>query len=495
MRLAHNDTECTDGLERARSEARSSFGDDRVFIEKFIEQPRHIEIQIIADTEGNTLYLGERECSIQRRHQKIIEEAPSVFIDTDTRKAMGEQAVALAKAVDYQSAGTVEFIVDANKNFYFLEMNTRLQVEHPVTEMITGLDLVELMIRIAAGERLKLTQDDVTLHGWAMETRVYAEDPSRHFLPSTGRLIRYQPPVRNNNVRVDSGVYEGGEVPVHYDPLIAKLIAYGSTRAESIKHMLRALDEYFIRGIEHNIAFLGALVVHPRFQAGKLTTNFIQEEYPDGFHAADLNAEKRSIFVAAAGVVDHCYHERASKISGQTPRARASNHSTGRVVVINREYFNAVIDPVEHGYDVTFDGKIYRVITDWKIGLPLFKADINGTEVCVQVERRGINYRLVHAGVDVITLVLNQNCAQLNRHMLEKASTDLSKFLLSPMPGLLKQLKVSAGDEIKRGEELVIVEAMKMENVLRATRDVVIKETLVKEGDSLFVDQPIVEFE
>ncbi len=495
MRLARNDTECGDGYDRATSEARSSFGDDRVFIEKFIEQPRHIEIQVIADSSGNTLYLGERECSIQRRHQKVIEEAPSVFIDADMRRAMGEQAVALAKAVNYQSAGTVEFIVDEQKNFYFLEMNTRLQVEHPVTEMITGLDLVELMIRIAAGEGLKMAQGDVCLKGWAIETRIYAEDALRGFLPSTGRLVRYQPPAQSEAIRVDTGVYEGGEVSMHYDPLIAKLITYGATRDQSIERMQRALDEYFIRGISHNIPFLSALMAHPRFQTGDLTTNFIQEEYPQGFGATELSDDNKPRFVVSAGVVDHLYHTRANKISGQMPRVRCDDRSTERVVVINQDYHNITIDPIEHGYDVKFEGKIHRVISDWSIGQPLFKAEINGIRVCLQVERKGPRYRLIHAGVDLYALVLAKSGAQLNLYMVEKAPADLSKFLLSPMPGLLKQLKVAAGDEIKAGEELAIVEAMKMENVLRAMQDAVIKDTLVKEGDSLVVDQPIVEFE
>ena len=495
MRVAHNEIECTQGFERATSEARSSFGDDRVFIEKFIEQPRHIEIQIVADQAGNTVYLGERECSIQRRHQKIIEEAPSIFIDAKTRKAMGEQSVALAQAVDYQSVGTVEFIVDAVKNFYFLEMNTRLQVEHPVTEKITGLDLVELMIRIAAGENLEFVQSDVVVQGWAMETRVYAEDPLRSFLPSTGRLVRYQPPVQDDYVRVDTGVYEGGEVSMHYDPMIAKLITYDSTREQSITRMRRALDEYYIRGISHNIPFLSALMAHPRFRAGNLTTNFIQDEYPDGFQRVDVDADNKSIFVVSAGVVHLSYSERANKISGQVPKGKGVSHPTERVVVINQQYFDIAIDLIEHGYDVTFEGDVYRVISDWKLGQPLFKAEINGDEVCLQVERSGISYRIIHAGVEVNALVLSQAGAKLNRRMLEKAPADLSKFLLSPMPGLLKQLKVVAGDEVKGGEELAIVEAMKMENVLRASRDAVIKKTLVKEGNSLVVDQPLVEFE
>ena len=496
MRVAHNDAECKDGFERATNEARSSFGDDRVFVEKFIEQPRHIEIQVIADNEGNTFYLGERECSIQRRHQKVIEEAPSIFIDEQKRREMGEQAVDLARAVDYRSAGTVEFIVDTNKNFYFLEMNTRLQVEHPVTEMVTGFDLVELMIRIAAGEKLPFAQRDVRLSGWAMESRVYAEDPTRGFLPSTGRLIRYQPPAQHAHVRVDTGVYEGGEVSIYYDPMIAKLITYGTTRNESIDRMQQALDEYYIRGVSHNISFLNAVFSHPRFRAGDLTTHFIEEEYPEGFHGLNIDESKKAIFIASAGTIHHRYTSRANKISGQVagPIGREQER-LDRVVLINRQEHAIQITPVEHGYDVILEGKIYRVISDWELGQPLFRAEINGFGVCLQVERVGVAYRLIHAGVEVDALVLTRHGARLNRYMLDKSPADLSKFLLSPMPGLLAQLKVSVGDEIKEGEELAVVEAMKMENVLRATKDVVIKAMLAQEGDSLVVDQAIIEFE
>ena len=496
MRIARNDTECRDGFERATNEAQSSFGDDRVFVEKFIEQPRHIEIQVIADNEGNTVYLGERECSIQRRHQKVIEEAPSTFIDEQKRREMGEQAVDLARAVDYRSAGTVEFIVDANKSFYFLEMNTRLQVEHPVTEMVTGFDLVELMIRIAAGEKLPFNQRDVRLDGWAIESRVYAEDPARNFLPSTGRLVRYQSPVQGANVRVDTGVYEGGEVSMYYDPMIAKLVTYGATRNESIDRMRQALDEYYIRGVSHNISFLNAVLAHPRFRAGDLTTHFIEEEYAEGFHGLTIGESNKAIFVTSAGIIHHRYARRAKKISGQVTGPVGSEHERlDRVVLINRQEYEIQIIPVEHGYDVILEGKVYRVITDWELGQPLFNAEINGVGICLQVDLKGISYRLFHAGVEIDALVLTQHGARLNRHMLDKAPPDLSKFLLSPMPGLLAQLKVSVGDEIKEGEELAVVEAMKMENVLRATQDVVIKAMLAQEGDSLVVDQPIIEFE
>ena len=495
MRIARNDAECRDGFARAKSEAQSSFGDDRVFVEKFIEQPRHIEIQVIADNEGNTIYLGERECSIQRRHQKVIEEAPSIFIDEQKRREMGEQAVELAKAVDYRSAGTVEFIVDANKDFYFLEMNTRLQVEHPVTEMVTGHDLVELMIRIAAGEKLPFTQRDVQLNGWAMESRVYAEDPTRGFLPSTGRLVRYQSPAQNENVRVDTGVYEGGEVSMYYDPMIAKLVTHGTTRNEAIDHMRQALDEYYIRGVSHNISFLNAVMSHPRFKAGDLTTHFIEEEYPEGFHGVNLDESSKTVFVVSAGVIHHRYSSRAKMISGQVADPVERQAPLGQVVVINREECPIQVTPVEHAFDVIFEGKVNRVKSDWGPGQPLFKAEINGASMCLQVERTGISYRLVHAGVEIDAMVLTEQGARLNRYMLDKPPTDLSKFLLSPMPGLLAQLKVSIGEEIKEGEELAVVEAMKMENVLRASRDVVIKAMLAQEGDSLVVDQPIIEFE
>ena len=495
MRVAYSDAECSEGFERASNEARSSFGDDRIFVEKYIEQPRHIEIQIIADSRGNTIHLGERECSIQRRHQKVIEEAPSIFIDAETREAMGKQAVNLAKAVDYQSAGTVEFIVDGSRNFYFLEMNTRLQVEHPVTEMVTGLDLVELMIRVAAGEPLALAQEDVKLDGWAMETRIYAEDPLRGFLPSTGRLLRYRPPQDSAGIRVDTGVYEGGEVSMYYDPMVAKLITYGSTRTESIAHMQRALNEYYIRGISHNIGFLNALITHPRFVAGDLTTDFIQQEYPDGYYDQGLTGANKTEFVVAIGAIHHRCWQRANRISGRTPRAGSQTHSLDWVVVIESLSYPVRIVPVEHGYDVTFEGKTYRVVSDWIIGQPLFRAEINGVDMCMQVEQEGVQYRAARNGVAVSALVLTPEGARLNRYMLEKAPPDLSRMLLSPMPGLLVRLRASEGDSIKAGEELAVVEAMKMENVLRAPQDVVVKRILATEGDSLVVDRPIIEFE
>lgn len=494
MRVAWNEEECRDGFERATNEARSSFGDDRVFIEKFIEEPRHIEIQVIADSHGNTLYLGERECSIQRRHQKVIEEAPSPFIDEATRKAMGEQAVALAKAVDYQSAGTVEFIVDGKRNFYFLEMNPRLQVEHPVTELVTGLDLVELMIRVAAGEKLPLAQEDVKLTGWAMETRVYAEDPFRNFMPSTGRLTRYMPPKESKNVRVDTGVFEGGEVSMFYDPMIAKLITYGKTRNEAIEFMVEALDAYYIRGVNHNISFLNALMVHPRFVEGRLTTNFIADEFPDGFSAENIVHRDPDVPVVVAAAINQNFRNRSAAMSGQARGLSYNAPATWRIIIGDREADASVV-PHSKGYSLVVDGKPYEVVTNWKRTDPLFKATINQKPVCVQVDRIGIYYDLFHRGAYFRALVLPPEAAELNRYMIEKEPPDLSKFLLSPMPGLLVSLKVAAGDTVKAGEELAVVEAMKMENSLRALQDGVVKLTLAEAGASLAVDQPIIEFE
>ncbi|MBX3706753.1 MAG: acetyl/propionyl/methylcrotonyl-CoA carboxylase subunit alpha [Pseudomonadales bacterium] len=489
MRVVWNDDECRDGFTRASNEARSSFGDDRVFAEKFIEEPRHIEIQVLADTHGNVIYLGERECSIQRRHQKVIEEAPSPFLDEATRRAMGEQAVALARAVDYCSAGTVEFIVDGQKNFYFLEMNTRLQVEHPVTEYVTGQDLVELMIRVAAGEKLPLTQADVKLKGWAMEARVYAEDPFRNFLPSIGRLARYRPPVETATVRVDTGIEEGSEVSMFYDPMIAKLVTYGDNREQAIDRMADALDAYYIRGVSHNISFLNALILHPRFRAGHLTTNFIAEEYPDGFHAADVPQSDPIIPVALAAVV----HKRNEDRQAQNPRFQRKPREEW-VVIANKVHFPVTVRNVAHGFEVLHADHIYRIRTDWRFGDPLVEAEVNGQPVSVQIDRHRAGYKVFHRGAEQELLVVTPKAAGLTGHMLEKVPPDLSKFLLSPMPGLLVRLAVREGDEIKAGEELAVVEAMKMENSLRAVNDGVVAKVLAKEGESLMVDQPIIEF-
>lgn len=493
MRVARNDAECRDGFERASSEAQASFGDSRVFAEKYIEEPRHIEIQVLADAHGNTLYLNERECSIQRRHQKVIEEAPSPFLDAKTRKAMGEQAVSLAKAVQYESAGTVEFVVDQQRNFYFLEMNTRLQVEHPVTELVTGLDLVELMIRVAAGEKLPMTQKDVQLKGWAMEARVYAEDPFRNFLPSIGRLVRCQPPAEGAHVRVDTGVEEGSEVSMFYDPMIAKLITCGDTRDEAITHMVNALDEYVIRGVAHNISFLNALIQLPRFKEGRMSTNLIAEEYPDGFHAADVPRENPALFAVMAAVVNRKFLDRAALVSGQLP-SHERIVGDDYVVIVNKESHKVVVKPSGKGWLVTHEGRKYSVATSWKFGEPLLYADIDGRSACFQVERLASRYRISHRGAQVDAQVLTPRGAELSRHMLVKAPPNLSKFLLSPMPGLLVRLAVKAGQEVKAGEEICVVEAMKMENRLCALDDVTIAKVLVTQGQSLVVDQPIVEF-
>ncbi len=494
MRVAYNDEECRDGFERSANEARSSFGDDRIFIEKFIEEPRHIEIQVMADTQGNVIYLGERECSIQRRHQKVIEEAPSPFLDEKTRKEMGEQAIILAKAVQYRSAGTVEFIVDANRNFYFLEMNTRLQVEHPVTEKITGQDLVELMIRVANGEPLPLTQDDVKLTGWAMESRVYAEDPFRNFLPSTGRLTHYQPPVESFDVRVDTGVYEGGEVSMFYDPMIAKLITYGANRDEAIQEMQHALDAYYIRGVQHNISFLNALMAHPRFQEGRLTTNFIADEYPDGFSASDVPREYPEHAIVVAAVVHRQYMGRAAGLSGQLPGHEREVHQEW-VVRIANESHQVTVSAGQGSYRVHYKGNDYEVESEWKPAEPLFIADIEGHRVCYQIEREGLWYRLFHRGAQIDALVLTESAAALHELMLEKVPPDLSRFLLSPMPGLLVKISVQEGEEVKAGTELAVIEAMKMENVLRAEQDAVVAKVMAEAGESLVVDQTIIEFE
>ena len=494
MRVVGSDEEARDGFARATNEAQASFGDGRMFAEKFIEEPRHIEIQVLADADGNTIHLGERECSIQRRHQKVIEEAPSPFLNEAMRQAMGAQAVALAKAVNYCSAGTVEFIVDSKRNFYFLEMNTRLQVEHPVTELVTGLDLVELMIRIAAGEKLSIRQKDVVLNGWAIESRVYAEDPFRNFMPSIGRLVRYQAPSDTGGTRIDTGIEEGSEVSMFYDPMIAKLITYGDDRAQALSRMGDALDAYYIRGVSHNISFLNAVIAHPRFIAGELSTSFIADEYPDGFRASDVPADDPVLRVAVAGAIHQRHTVRAAQLSGQM-----ANHKrmVGEewTVIIDNEHWPIRVESTEGGFEIVQGESAYRIITDWEIGDPLFRADVNGRQVCFQVDGVGAAYRLFHRGSQVDALIVAPQAAELNRRMPRKQPPDLSKFLLSPMPGLLIHLAVEAGDEVKAGEELAVVEAMKMENSLRASADVTIAKTLAAKGDSLVVDQPIVEFE
>ena len=492
MRVANNDGDCREGFERATNEAKSSFGDDRIFIEKYIQQPRHIEIQVMADSQGNVIYLGERECSIQRRHQKVIEEAPSPFLDNETRKKMGEQSCALARAVNYQSAGTVEFIADADMNFYFLEMNTRLQVEHPVTELVTGQDLVELMIRVASGEKLMLTQNDVTLSGWAIEARVYAEDPLRNFLPSTGRLVKYREP-KGEGVRVDSGVYEGGEISIFYDPMIAKLITYGDDRSQSITRMVDALDNYYIRGVNHNISFLNALMVHPRFVDGDLTTNFIADEFPDGFHADLVVQNDPEIAVVVAASVHQLDCERAGLLSDQL-EGHEVEPSNEWIVIIADQRRSVRVRLTDTGYLVELDGQDYCIFTEWRLGDPLFKAVINDVNVSVQVEPVASGYRLFYRGTEINAQVISPRAADFMKHMLFKPPQDMSKFLLSPMPGLLVNLSVNEGQEVKEGEELAVIEAMKMENSLRATKDGVVGNIEAEQGDSLAVDQIILEF-
>ncbi|MGB0682153.1 MAG: acetyl-CoA carboxylase biotin carboxylase subunit [Magnetovibrionaceae bacterium] len=493
MRIARNDEEAREGFQSATNEAKASFADDRVFVEKFIEEPRLIEIQVLADRHGTTLYLGERECSIQRRHQKVIEEAPSPFLDEATRKRMGEQAVALARAVDYVSAGTVEFIVDADRNFYFLEMNTRLQVEHPVTEMITGIDLVEQMIRVAYGEKLAYTQDDIKLTGWAIEGRVYAEDPFRGFLPSTGRLIRYMPPEEDEVVRVDTGVYEGGEVSMFYDPMIAKLIAYGPDRDGAIANLREALDGYYIEGVAQNIPFLAALLANPRFVDGRLTTNFIAEEYPDGFSADHLAPEDPKLFAAVATVIHRKAMERAAKISGQLP-GHEKQVGGDFVVGIDGQRHTVEIDTSQSGWTVRVDGSSFEIASDWRFGQPLFNATVNGEAIAMQVSREVAGSRLSHRGTSVVAHVMTPRTAGFWDLMPVKQAPDMSKYLLSPMPGLLVSVEVEEGQEVKAGAQLATVEAMKMENILRAERDGTVKAISAKPGDNLAVDQIIIEF-
>lgn len=494
MRVARNDAEAEEGFRSAVSEAISSFADDRVFVEKFIEDPRHIEIQLIADGHGNIVHLGERECSIQRRHQKVIEEAPSPFLDEKTRAEMGAQAVALAKVVDYRSAGTVEFIVDRDRKFFFLEMNTRLQVEHPVTEYVTGLDLVEQMIRVAAGETLSFGQEDVKLEGWAVEARVYAEDPFRNFMPSIGRLTRYRPPEETADVRVDTGVYEGGEISMYYDPMIAKLIAGGRSRAEAIERMRGALDDYYIRGVSHNIPFLAALMAHPRFAEGRLTTGFIDEEYPEGFRTEDALHDDPRLLVAVAATLHRVVEERAAAISGQLS-GHERHPGDACVALMGGEEYPLTAALNGHGADIAIAGQTYAVRGDWRPGDTMFRGEVNARPVCIQIDRDGIAYRLTHAGSQAEIKLLTERGAEMHRMMPEKIAPDMSRYLLSPMPGLLVRVSVEAGEEVKAGQELAVVEAMKMENTLRAERDGRISEIHAGAGASLAVDEKILEFE
>jgi propionyl-CoA carboxylase alpha chain len=494
MRIARNDEECREGFLRAANEARTSFGDDRIFVEKFIEEPRHIEIQIIGDSHGNVVHLNERECSLQRRHQKVIEEAPSPFLDEVTRENMGQQAIALAQAVDYQSAGTVEFIVDTERNFYFLEMNTRLQVEHPVTELITGIDLVELMIRVADGDALPITQADVGINGWAIESRVYAEDPFRNFLPSTGRLVYYRPPEDDDHVRVDTGVFEGGEISMFYDPMIAKLITYGANREEARGHMRTALDRFIIRGVSSNLSFLSALMVHPRFVEGNMNTNMIGEEYPDGFHAADLPHEDPATIITVAASMLRGYRDRAAQIDDQLSGHERSVPEDW-VVVMNDQHHPVSVVPVQGGHDVEYNGSDYAVRSNWEFGQHLFEGTINGEKIYVQVQRKQQTYRLLHSGSQADVKILTPRAAELLQYMPVKAPPDMSRYLLSPMPGLLVSLAVNEGDAVNAGDELAVVEAMKMENTLHAERDGTVASINYKTGASLAVGDKIMELE
>ncbi|MBE7461063.1 MAG: acetyl-CoA carboxylase biotin carboxylase subunit [Zoogloeaceae bacterium] len=493
LRVAFNDKEAHEGFSSCRNEAKNAFGDDRVFIEKFVEEPRHIEIQLIGDAHGNCVYLNERECSIQRRHQKVIEEAPSPFLDEKTRKAMGEQAVALAKAVKYQSAGTVEFVVGKDRSFYFLEMNTRLQVEHPVTECITGLDLVELMIRVAAGEKLPFAQEDVKLDGWAMECRINAEDPFRNFLPSTGRLTRYIPPAETDGVRVDTGVYEGGEISMHYDSMIAKLIVHGATRDQAIAKMRDALNAFVIRGVSSNISFQAALMQHPRFRSGKFNTGFIAEEFPGGFSAESLVHADQLLLAAVAAFARRRYINRAIGTSGQL-RGHGRKVGNEWTVLLGERKYALTLTSIDGGYLVTHGSQSCELRSNWRLGEPIFRGTWDGEPVCLQIERRGLKYRVTHWGTQADMMVMTGRAAELLALMPDKPKPDLSKFLLSPMPGLLSDLALQPGQEIKAGEKLAVIEAMKMENILKAERDCVVAEVLAKKGDSLAVDQPIVRF-
>src|SRR4051794_16094628 len=533
MRLAWNAKDVREGFESVKREGLNSFGDDRVFIEKFIEAPRHIEIQLLGDKHGNILYLNERECSIQRRNQKVVEEAPSPFVSPEMRKAMGEQAVALARAVGYYSAGTVELIVNgadpSGQSFCFLEMNTRLQVEHPVTEEITGLDLVEQMIRVAAGEKLAFTQNDVKLDGWAVETRVYAEDPYRSFLPSTGRLVRYQPPRHSPlpsmgrgrggvtpdvergatvtptqpspikgegsaRVRVDDEVADGGEVSMFYDPMIAKLITWAPTRAAAIDAQVDALDQFVIDGISDNVDFLSALMQHPRFRSGDITTGFIAEEYPEGFHGAPADAQLIADLAVIAGMVAAIMDERAAEIDGQL--GPPEHRSCDRVVRIAGEEHRVRIKPYNGGTLALLDGgELIDIIGRWVPGQRLLSVTVDGRRRIVQVRRAGRNWELQTRGASHPVQVLLPHVADLAKHMIEKVPPDLSRLLLAPMPGLLTRLDVEVGDKVEPGQPVAVMEAMKMENILRAPKAATVKATPAKAGDSLAVDQVIVEFE
>jgi len=499
MRISWNDDETREGFASSKNEAAASFGDDRIFIEKFITQPRHIEIQVLCDGHGNGIYLGERECSIQRRNQKVIEEAPSPFLDEATRKKMGDEAVALAQAVGYTSAGTVEFIIDGDRNFYFLEMNTRLQVEHPITELITGVDLVEQMIRVANGEKLSISQDDVTLTGWAIESRLYAEDPYRNFLPSIGRLSRYRPPEELAEearvVRNDTGVYEGGEISMYYDPMIAKLCTWGPDRATAIEHMRVALDSFELEGIGHNLPFLSAVMDHEKFISGNITTAFIEEEYTDGFEGVTLGQTALQRVAAAAAAMFRVAEIRRTRVSG-----RMDNHErrVGRdwVVTLDNEAFSLTIDADPEGSTITFNtGGAMRVTSDWTPGDALAVLDVDGQKLVLKVGKIPGGFRLRTRGADLKVHIRTPRQAELATLMPEKLAPDTSKLLLCPMPGLVVNLAVEEGQEVEEGQPLCTIEAMKMENILRAEKKGVVARVNAATGDNLAVDEVIMEFE
>jgi propionyl-CoA carboxylase alpha chain len=498
MRIAWNDTEVKEGFQSSKNEAASSFGDDRIFIEKFVTQPRHIEIQVLADSKGNCIYLGERECSIQRRNQKVVEEAPSSFLDEKTRREMGEQACKLAKAVGYSSAGTVEFIVDKDKNFFFLEMNTRLQVEHPVTELITNIDLVEQMILVAAGKPLSIAQKDVKLTGWAMESRLYAEDPYRNFLPSIGRLTRYRPPaeIKNKNfiVRNDTGVYEGGEISMYYDPMIAKLCTWAPNRAEAIEQMRIALDRFEVEGIGHNLPFLSAVMDHEKFVSGNITTAFIAEEFSEGFNGVDLNNDKIKHLAACAAAMNRVAEIRRTKVSG-----RMDNHERrvgdDWVVQIDGKVFPVFVSADTAGANVMFeDGTSIRVSGDWQPGKKIANMSANDNKLVIKIGKLTGGFRMRTRGADLRVLVRTPRQAELSKYMREKVPPDTSKLLLCPMPGLIVKIDVEVGQEVQEGQPLCTVEAMKMENILRAERTGIVAKINSNVGDSLAVDDVILEF-
>lgn len=493
MRVARNEKELLEGIRGASSEAASSFNDSRVFIEKYFENPRHIEIQVLGDKFGNIVYLGERECSIQRRHQKVIEEAPSPFLDDATRKAMGEQAVSLAREVGYYSAGTVEFIVDENKKFYFLEMNTRLQVEHRVTELITDIDLVEQMIRVADGEKLPFTQEEVKLTGWAMEARVYAEDPKRGFLPSSGRITRYAEPENVQDILIDTGVYEGGEVSMFYDPMVAKVCSFAPTRAKAIESLQQALSAFVVRGIEHNMSFLEAVLTNPRFQSGDISTRFIEQEYPGGFSGAELNSETTRVLLGSAMTVFLRDAERASKVSGQLPgRERAIGARW--VVNVDGQNYSVFVRQKDHGFDISYEREIISVRTSWRLGRRLFQANINGKPVSVKVRPLEEGFQLKYSGTDVIVKVRTPRVAELAAYMPANRDSTRRDQLKAPISGLIVDVRVKEGEPVKAGQELIVLEAMKMENMIYADHDTTVKKIHVEKKSSVQVDQLLIEF-